>query len=96
MIVQKVTWIPRYEQQDQVVKLLKKGLAYGPFDAPYRILTPRIAPFGSIVLELDFENLAEYDRFWRELFANAPKSYFDEWRAVTQEGGSNEIWDVAE
>lgn len=95
MIVNRRTFIPKRGMQDKVVELIKKGEVYVPFKVPYRIYTPNIAPFDVIAFELEFKDVAEHERFWAGWFEKAPENWMMDWFAVTENGGTNEIWSLA-
>ena len=58
-----------------------------------RIYTPEIAPFDVLVYEAEYENLEEYARLWAEWEASPEAAAFlGEWSALTETGGTNEIW----
>jgi hypothetical protein len=47
-------------------------------------------------MELEFKDLAEYDRFWTGWVSKAPESYWNEWYGLTENGGAYEIWQLVE
>ena len=96
MLVQKNTFVPKRGQRDRVVELLKKAEAFVPFKVSYRILIPSIGPFDVVVDELEFKDFTEYDKFWAGFFEKVPESFWQEWNDATENGGSNEVWQIAE
>ena len=44
----------------------------------HRIYTPRLAPHHVVVQEFEFENLAEYERFWADWGSRPEVSVFGE------------------
>ena len=64
---------------------------------PYRIYVPEIGPFDVIAFEFEFENLQEYERAWAEwLGAPDAAEFMAKWYDLTEPGGTNEIWTLAE
>ena len=96
MIVQRITFIPKRGQQNKVVELIKSGEAYVPFQVPYRVLLSLLGPSDFVAFELDFKDFAEFDRFWTGWNEKVTESFWKEWYDATENGGSNEIWQVAE
>jgi len=94
MLVQRNTFIPKRGQQTHVVELIKKGEVFVPFQVPYRISVPSIGPFDAVVFELEFKDLAEHERFWKGFNESVPESFWHDWFAATENGGSNEIWQI--
>ena len=98
MLVERITWIPKRGRglQQRVVDLTKIGVAYSPLDIKYRILVPSVGPHDAVILELEFVDFSERERFWNGLVENAPESFWQEWFPATENGGNTEIWRVAE
>ena len=68
-----------------------------PPGLPTRIYVPEIAPFDMIALEIEFENLEEYEKGWAEWFA-APETaeFLEQWYDLTEIGGTNQVWTLVE
>jgi len=62
-----------------------------------RIYTAHFGPvFGTIVSEIEFESLAEFEKVTAEWFARPRASvWMEEWQAAAG-GGVNEIWNLVE
>jgi hypothetical protein len=62
-----------------------------------RLYLPEIAPFDQIAMEWEFADLAEYQSFWEEWFASPGGiAFLEKWNELTETGGTNEIWTLAE
>jgi len=94
MIIDRRTHITKRGYEDEAVEIVKKGTAYVPFTVPYRIYLPQVGPFNVVVLELEFKDLAEYDRFWTGWLEKAPQEWWDSWMNATENGGGNEIYQL--
>ena len=62
-----------------------------------RISVAYFGEFNTIALELGFDSLAEYEAFWGQ-FMEEPgiEEFMAQWNELTESGGSNELWRVAE
>lgn len=92
MIINRRTFVSKQGQAEKVVEILKKGIAYTPFQPPHRIYISEIGAFSLVALEAEFTDLAEYERFWSVTTQNAPENWWKEWFGATDNGGTNEIW----
>jgi hypothetical protein len=90
MIVDRRTFIAKNGKQDELVEQIKKAAAYMPFAASYRIYTPQYGQFGVVVLELEFKDLAECDRYWAGWTEKAPQTWWETWFSLTENGGGSE------
>jgi hypothetical protein len=63
---------------------------------PHRILVPSIGPFDVVVGELEFKDWAELHKFGASFYEKLPESFEKEWNEATENGGSNEVWQIAE
>jgi hypothetical protein len=92
MIVNRRTFIVKQGNGEQAAELLKNGTSFTPFLPPFRIYISDIGQFNQVALEIEFKDLAEYDRFWTTSTANAPEDWWKAWFSATENGGANEIW----
>jgi hypothetical protein len=92
MIVDRRTFIIKQLQDDAVVEQLKKGYEFAPFQAPYRVCLPQVGNFDEAVLEIEFKDLAEYDRFWVGWLEKVTQEWWAGWVSLTEPGGKNEIF----
>jgi UDP-N-acetyl-D-mannosaminuronate dehydrogenase len=103
MLVNRRTFIIKSGHYDEAVALLvearEKAKSIG--NATARIYASEVGTFDVVVFETDHENFAAYERDW-ETTLNHPtlvdwvKEWFQRWDAVTEAGGTNEIWRVVE
>ncbi len=57
-------------------------------------IPPISAHWNQFVLEIDFDNLAAYDRFWREWVSIDSPTFDERYKALVEHDISNEIWDL--
>lgn len=62
-----------------------------------RNYTPLVAPFGTLVIEGEWESLADYEKFWNEWPASPEGSAFmKKWSEMLEHGGTHEIWELVD
>jgi hypothetical protein len=92
MIVHRLSWNVKPGYMDRFVELLKAELARTP-QFKSRIYTSTFGTGDICAEEIEFENLAELDKFWSEWFAKPETAEFykkfDEYR---EPGGENTLW----
>ena len=95
MIVNRRTFVVKRGRMQDVVELLREGGPDFPHPHPRRFYTPRIAPFDVLAIEIEFENLKDYEEYWTK-WGTRPETaeFMDKWFELTQNGGTNEIWTV--
>ena len=95
MIVNRRTF--KVTDPDKAVALLKGPNDYLGTLPTFRIYSSNIGTWNLVVLEQEFENLTEYEKFW-DNFSKAPETpaLMEEWQKVTLPGGTNEIWNLEE
>ena len=93
MIVERFTIPIKPGKMDEALSMLKDDQIFGFFVKRRRILSPYISPRDVLVVDLDFEDMAEHDRVWAEISA---KEAWNEWQAKWDEiragQSSNHIW----
>jgi len=96
MLVNRRTFIAKRGCLDEVVQLLKA--AGEKIDLPnrYRLCVSNIGPFDTLALEIEVENLAEYERVWTLIGERTAPEVWEKWFALTETGGANEIWTLME
>ena len=55
---------------------------------------PEIAPFDTIVAETEFKDWDAYHKFWEEW--SPGEAFWTRWYALTENGGTNEVWRLVE
>ena len=94
MIVDRRTFVTKVGKADELVEQIKQAAAYVPFAAPYRIYTPQYGRFGDVVLEIEFKDLAECDRYWKGWLEKAPQAWWATWFSLTENGGGAETYNL--
>jgi hypothetical protein len=95
MIVNRRTFIAKRGCLDAAAKMVVEELSKNDPPIPYRVYTANIAPFDSIAVEWEFEDLAAYEKAWTNWFARPETPEFmEKWNELTESGGKNEIWDL--
>jgi hypothetical protein len=85
----------------ELVELVKAEMAAeterSGYSIPFRIYMSKIAPPWQMAIEWEYENLAEYDKAWAEWGARPTTAEFwMKWFEMTEPGGANDIWELAE
>jgi hypothetical protein len=81
-------------EYNQLVKLMYPN-------AVGRVYASEIGPFDTIAYEIEIESLTAYERILAEFYANPAVAarfpeWFKRWQAITEPGGTNEFWRLAE
>lgn len=97
MIVNRRTFVVKSGCWDEAEALAVAETNRVSFPHLRRLYSSNISPFDRLVFEAEFENLAEYEKFWAEWFA-APESavFLKKWDDLLEAGGTNEIWTLVE
>jgi hypothetical protein len=97
MIVNRRTFVVKNGCQDEVVAMVLAENTRLKWSIPSRVYTPNIAPFGLVVVEWEYEDLAAYEKHWADWFA-LPETpdFMEKWLSLTKTGGANEIWNLEE
>lgn len=95
MLVHRQTFIVKPGKWEEAIKVLKTGADHLDNRPPFRVYGSYIGNNDTIVLELEFENMTEYERFWNAWFA-APESAAvgEKWNQLHLPGGTNEVWQL--
>jgi hypothetical protein len=98
MIVNRRTFIVKTGHMDQLLALVKAAKEQFSTSAhAWRTYAPQIGPFDVVAIEWEYESLEEYEKDWAEWGATPESAAFmDKWNQLTESGGSNEIWRLAE
>jgi hypothetical protein len=97
VIVEKRTYRPKLHDQDALIELIKEGHTVLDYPLTFRIYVPNIAPWGVIVHEIEFKDLAERQMFWQEWYASEKAAGFiQRWFKLVEPGGKAEIWNLAD
>jgi hypothetical protein len=97
MLVNRRTFLVRRGCFDEAVAMMVAEVQRVGIPHACRLYVPEIGPFSTVVLEVEFESLAEYEEFWAEYFASAEGVAFNEkWGEVTESAGTNEVWELVD
>jgi hypothetical protein len=96
MLVNRRTFNLRSGAEAEMTALMKEGLKWKPAGVPARYYFTEIGPFDVAAMEAEFESLADYERLVAEWVGKAPPDYWERWDKVVLEGGTNEIWRLAD
>ena len=97
MIVEKRTYRVKYANQDAVVEMIKEGHAVLDHPLTFRIYLPDLAPWGVVVHEIEFKDLAERQKFWEAWFASEKgRAFVQRWFELVEDGGKGETWHLAD
>ncbi len=95
MIINRRVFTLKHGKEQEAVDILKTGAGHMKEIPSYRISTSRLGPGGRVVLELEFEDLAHYERWWAAWSATPQTAEFlERWRVCVKPGWDNEIWQV--
>ena len=94
MIVNRRTFIAKRGQLQATVGMLKEAKEMAGNPESMRIYVPEIAPFDVIAAEMEFENWDAYHKFWAEW--SPGEAFWTQWHALTENGGTNEVWRLVE
>ena len=93
-IVNRRTFIAGRGHVQEVVDMLKGEANYR---FPYRIYSSHYGAFDRVVLEIQFEDVAQMEAGWAEWYASdASKEFTTRWVEITESGGTNEVWILEE
>jgi hypothetical protein len=94
MIVNRRTFVAQRGHLNQVARMLVDGCNEMGLGKAARVLVAEAGPFDQAVMEIEFETWEAYHSFTTEL-APDPK-WWKQWYAITESGGTNEVWRVVE
>lgn len=98
MVINRRTFIIKPGRMEEAVKLIKdtgEGNATAPNRGLMRLSDAIFGPFGVLSMEVEFENLDEYQKYWDYLFGLPQMDkFFETWNVITDAGGTNELWEL--
>ena len=97
MIVERRTYKVKHGQWRNLVELIKAEMAaIGP-EIGSRIYNPIVGPFGVIVHDLEFKDMAEREKFWAKwMEKRATPEFWAKYHEMVTPHGHSEIWDVVD
>ena len=94
MLVNRRKFVVKRGKLNEAEKLLKTIVETSNLPGVARIYIPEIAPFDAVVIEVEFEDWAQYNKFYAEW--DPKEELIKKWFALTETGGTNQVWYLAE
>ena len=102
MIVQRsIVKVKPGQDRDKVGDLVLSELVAqkerGNYSRPFRVYTPEFSgqPLNVLILEWEYEDLAEHDKVWAEWSAlPTTPAFWEKWSELVEPGHISEIWNV--
>ena len=96
MLVHRVTWNVKPGKQEEAEELLRKAGEMYPSPHVVRVYVPETGPFNTLVYEVEFENLADYQAHWQKWYALPGRAEFmEKWNELVT-GGGDQLWNLVE
>jgi hypothetical protein len=98
VIVERRTYPINPGCEQDMVNLIKEEMEALGGNVVYRIYhNPLAGPLDVVVHEMQFQDMAEHDKFWtRWLETRATPAFWEKWYKLYRLGGHVEFWGVAE
>ena len=97
MIVNRRTFVIKRGRLGEAQALVMAEVERTGTSAGFRLYLPSLGEFDRIAMEWEYESLSEYERQWNEFFSSPESAPFlEKWVELTETGGTNEIWMLAE
>jgi len=95
MVINRRTFNMNKGCMEAAIQLIKDIVAEHPSEKSPRLSTAYFGPFDVLAFEVEFEDLEQYEKYWKDLFARPEmESFFEKWDKLTTTGGANELWEV--
>ncbi|MCK4782615.1 MAG: hypothetical protein KAV87_02610 [Desulfobacteraceae bacterium] len=95
MIVNRRTFVVKRGRFEEAVALFMAEIERT--NTVSRVYVPETGLFDTIAMEQEYESLEEYEKDLSEYFASPEAAQFlEKWYDLTETGGTNEIWRLAE
>ena len=94
MIADRRTFVVKVGKTEEVIEQIKKAVEFSPFKPTYRIYTPHFSNFDEVILEIEFKDLAEFDRNWTAWMQKATPGWWADWNSLTENGGRAESYNL--
>ena len=93
MIVERYTVQVKDGKWDETLELLKDGRKNIWPSIPCRIYSCNYGPFNTLVIDNEFEDMADLEKKWKKLGAKKKfGAWLAKWEKVTTEQGSHTLW----
>ena len=87
MIINRRVFTLKHGEEQEAVDILKSGASHMQEIPSFRICTSSLGPGGRVVLELEFHDLAHYERWWAVWSAEPQTAQvLERWRATVEPG----------
>ena len=87
MIINCRVFTLKHGEEQEAVDILKSGASHMQEIPSFRICTSSLGPGGRVVLELEFHDLAHYERWWAAWSAEPQTAQvLERWRATVEPG----------
>ena len=94
MIVHRRTFVAKRGRLREAAEFVKRGAEQMGIQATVRVYISQIGPFDSFVGEAEFEDWDQYSAF--RAAEQYDDAFWEEWFALTENGGTNEVWQLLE
>ena len=95
MVINRRTFNMNKGSMEAAIQLIKDTVAELHSEKSPRLSTAFFGPFDVLCMEVEFENLEQYEKYWKDLFARPEmERFFEKWDQMTAPGGANELWEV--
>jgi hypothetical protein len=85
------------EAVDMLAKESAAEKERGGYAGPVRIYTSNIGQFSQLAFEMEYEDLAAFEKMWTQWGARPTSAdWMKKWLELHIPGGSNEIWNLVE
>ena len=97
MIVHRATIKVKVGCMDKIVELTKAEFARSGDAHKWRLYTFKLGSYDILAYEVEFEDLAELDKFWTTWYATPEAAeYFKKIVGLREAGGGEEVWNLVE
>ncbi len=97
MIVERIVFQAKYGKGDELVALMKQMSKEMPASGTgrnFRVLTDRSGTFFTVVIEMEWENLAEWERGFAQMFSDRRAQESMDRSVALIESGRREFYNV--
>jgi hypothetical protein len=97
LIVHRMTFYIKAGQTDEALALALAEIKRYNWHRPIRFYATKTERFNTLASESEFANLAEYEQFWNDWFADpAARAFLDKWTPLEEPGGMQKLWELVE
>ena len=92
MIVNRRTFRLKQGRAQAAAAAINASYAKDPGTQKVRWYISDIGPFDTLVFEIEFQDIADYNKFWTTF--DPGEDFWNTWFSFTDTGGTNEIWEL--